>query len=230
MKYLLTLSLAMIGLTLSSYAYVPGGCQCTDYVKDNIPAIRSTNLTSIDQKKATMNIQFPVVGSMAVHDLGTYYGHVSVVRRVTIRPDGDLDIQIQEKNLDNKCSTTGTTTITTRTGTASRLKIVGYFDPRFSKASAYPKLDRLSANSSASGSQFWTTAFGSGFERYSSVAMIFGGWCDAWAKCQIPNGVMGARSSTSLTIPLTLSRGTYHLYVFNPSTGKTTRGQKINIY
>lgn len=220
----------MAAMTSVVEAYVPGGCQCTDYVKDEIPAIQPYNLTTIGQKEATINMAFPTVGSAAVHDLGTTYGHVSVVRNVVVQPDGSLQITVQEKNWDNKCDSTGTTTITTRTGTESSLQIVGYFDPRFPAGDSHPVLNALSTNTATAGSQFWTMGYGSGFSPSNSKIIILGGWCSSFGQCEIPNNVIDQKTTGQMYIPITLGNpGNYHIYIYNPDSGKTSQGRLISI-
>jgi hypothetical protein len=147
-----------------------------------------------------------------------------VVRNVGINLDGTLQVTIQEANW-NPCQ------ITWRTGTPDQLNIRGYFDPAYPSGSASPRLDSLSPSSGPVGRQFWTTAYGANFDPYCVRAILLGGaYCTSFNKCVIPNNVITNKTASSLYVPLTIGgAGTYNLYFFNPSSGKTSNGKPIVI-
>jgi hypothetical protein len=197
-------------------------CNCVAYARTQV-ALPAVDLTTYSAKLAIINHRFPRVGAAAVIPSPSFptNGHLAVVRNVAINADGSLTVTLQEANW-TACK------ITTRSGKPENLNIQGYFDPTYPAGSASPRLDKLSVTSGSAGRQFSTTASGGGFDANSTQAMLFGGACNAFGKCVVPNSVMTSRSSSSLTVPLTINtRGTYTLYFFNPISGKTSNGKTI---
>lgn len=198
---------------------------CVKYARTQV-ALPQTDLTSYQAKQSIINHRFPTVGSVAVMPApGTLakYGHVSVVRNVKLKPDGSLELTVEESNY-------GDCAISKRTVTPESRTIQGYFDPTYPSGQSSPRLDAVSPSSGTAGQQFYITATGDGFEASGARGMIYGGWCDAFGKCAIPNDVITNKSSTSLRIPVTIGTpGTYTLYVFNSSAGKTSNGKPITI-
>lgn len=209
----------------TSASYDP--CNCVSYARSQVPSIpTSVNLSSYDNKVRIINHRFARTGSVAVINVGNNgIGHVAVVRNVAVNFDGSLQLTLQEANWE-KCK------VTYRTGTPIGLKVEGYFDPTYTWGTAHPKLGSLSPTSGPTGGKWWTTAIGSGFDQYNTQAILLGGsWCTTFAKCVIPNDVMTSKSSSSMRVPLTINgRGSYTLYFFNPTTGKTSNGKPISIY
>jgi hypothetical protein len=159
----------------------------------------------------------PAPGSLA------QYGHVSVVRAVKLRSDGGVDLTVQESNY-------GDCAISTRPVTPESRGIQGYFDPRYPSGQSSPRIDSVSTSSGTAGQQFYITVTGAGFDASTAQGMVYGGWCDAFGKCAIPNNVIADKSSTSLRIPVTIGTpGPYTLYVFNSAAGKTSNGKPITI-
>lgn len=219
--------------TLKSEAskLLASGCQCTDYAGDLVPSLPN-GLWTINDKKAIINHLFPQgnggqMSSVAVHDIGTTAGHVSVVTGVSVRTaDGNLQVYITEKNYSAYC------TISTRNGTMEALKIVGYFDPRYSVPSSFPNIISAANTSAPATVPFTVSINGSGFDPGSIQAVILGGsYCTTFTSCQIGNGSLTNKTGSSVNVPLTLNvAGKYRLYLFNTSSGKTTFGQPITIY
>lgn len=197
-------------------------CNCVKYARSQVLQLPG-DLFTLAQKRAVMNHAFPRVGSVAVHDIFGDVGHVSVVRNVKVNSNGSLTATVQEGNYKSGY-------ITTRTDTVDALKIVAYFDPTFSSGDSYQKLDRLSVSSGPAAKEFRVTIYGLNFEVSNVQVVILGGWCDTFAKCVVPNGALSEKSTTQLTVPLTLNNaGTYHLYVFSPRNGKTSNGKPIQV-
>ncbi|MEA2205542.1 MAG: hypothetical protein QOE77_2318 [Blastocatellia bacterium] len=198
---------------------------CVKYARTQV-TLPATDLTYYQAKKNIINHRFPTVGSVAVMPApGTLaqYGHVSVVRNVKLKPDGGVELTVEESNY-------GDCAISTRTVTPESRTIQGYFDPRYPSGQSSPRLDSVVPSSGLVGQQFYITATGDGFEASSARGMIYGGWCDAFGKCAIPNDVITNKSSTSLRIPVTITTpGTYTLYIFNSAAGKTSNGKPIII-
>jgi hypothetical protein len=198
---------------------------CVKYARTQVK-LPPDNLTYYQAKKNIINHRFPTVGSVAVMPAPgslAEYGHVSVVRNVQLRADGGVSLTVQESNY-------GDCAITTRTVTPESRSIQGYFDPTYPSGQSSPRLDSVSPSSGTAGQQFYITATGAGFEASSARGMVYGGWCDAFGKCAIPNDVITNKSSTSLRIPVTITTpGTYTLYIFNSAAGKTSNGKPITI-
>jgi hypothetical protein len=198
---------------------------CVLYARSQVSTL-PTGLTYYQAKLNIINHRFPTVGSVAVMPAPgslAQYGHVAVVRNVVIRPDGGLSITIEESNY-------GDCAITKRTKTPEERNIQGYFDPKYPSGQSSPRLDSISPSSGPAGKQFYITAGGDGFDDSSAQGMIYGGWCDAFGKCAVPNNVITGKSSTSLQIPVTIGTpGTYTLYIFNSATGKTSNGKPFTI-
>ncbi len=198
---------------------------CVLYARSQVPSL-PTGLTYYQAKQNIINHRFPTVGSVAVMPApGTLaqYGHVAVVRNVVLKPDGGINLTIEESNY-------GDCAITTRPVTPESRGILGYFDPRYPSGQSSPRIDSVSPSSGTAGQQFYITVIGAGFEASGARGMIYGGWCDAFGKCAIPNDVITNKSSTSLSIPVTIGTpGTYTLYVFNSAAGKTSNGKLITI-
>jgi hypothetical protein len=90
--------------------------------------------------------------------------------------------------------------------------------------------DTAQNNSVYRGTYLPVSVNSSGFDAATAQGMIFGGWCDAWNKCPVPNDVIMNKSSTYMVVPMTLnSPGTYTLYIFNSASGKTSNGKPIYI-
>lgn len=198
---------------------------CVLYARSQVPSL-PTGLTYRQAKLNIINHRFPTAGSVAVMPAPgslAQYGHVAVVRAVTVRPDGGLQLSIEESNY-------GDCAITPRSVTPESRTIDGYFDPKYPSGQASPRLDSVTPASGAPGKQFSVTASGSGFDASTVRGIILGGWCDTFGKCPIDNNVMTSKSSTSLQFPVTLnSPGTYTLYLFNVAAGKTSNGKPITI-
>lgn len=200
-------------------------CNCVLWARSQVPSL-PTNLTTYSQKLAIINHRFPRVGSVAVIYVpsgpSAPYGHLAVVRGVTINSNGSLNVRLQEANW-SPCE------ITWRTGTPESLRIQGFFDPAYTSGAASPKLDNVSPSSGLAGVRFYTTATGFGFDPNTAQGIVLGGWCDSFYKCVVPTNVILNRSSGSLRIPLTLGAGKYMLYIFNSGSGKTSNGKPITV-
>lgn len=203
------------------------GGNCVLYARQQVASLPPINLTYYGAKTSIINHRFPTVGSVAIMPTTgstSANGHVAVVRNVAINPlNGSLTLTIQETNWGN-C------VVTTRTVTPESRNIEGYFDPNYPSGQSNPKTDQLLNASGSAGTQFWVHANGSGYNTSSVQGIILGGWCDYFGKCTIPNNVIANKSSTNLDVPVTLGAGTYQLYLFNSSTGKTSNGKTINVY
>jgi len=213
----------------------PDRCNCVLYVRNNFVSSLPNPLTYASQKRNVINHYFPRVPSAAIHPInsGRYAEnwHVSAVRNIVIdNTNGSLKLTIREANYPS-CG------IYERTGTPEQLGIMGYYDPTYPATSGSrsdmtaPKLNTITNSSVPRGREHEIVANGANFEASNSQIVIFGGWCDAWGKCVIPNSHLRQPTSTKLRIPLIMNNpGDYHVYVFNPTTGKTSDGKKINVY
>jgi hypothetical protein len=199
---------------------------CVLYARSQVSSL-PYGLTTYTSKLNIINHRFPRVGSVAVMPApgdNAPYGHVAVVRNVAINPNGTLALTIQESNW-------GGCNIYTRLVTPEARSIQGYFDPAYPSGQESPRLDSLSNAVGYSGQQFYITAAGAGFDTNTVQGIILGGWCDSFGKCAVPTSAIQNRTSTSLQVPVTLnSPGTYTLYLFNASSGKTSNGKQITIY
>lgn len=199
---------------------------CVLYARSQVSSL-PYGLTTYASKLNIINHRFPRVGSVAVMPApgdNAPYGHVAVVRNVAINPNGTLALTIQESNW-------GSCAIATRLVTPEARNIQGYFDPAYPSGQESPRLDSLSNAVGYSGQQFYVSAAGAGFDTNTVQGIILGGWCDSFGKCAVPTGAIQSRTSTSLQVPVTLnSPGTYTLYLFNASSGKTSNGKQITIY
>ncbi|MCC6743721.1 MAG: CHAP domain-containing protein [Acidobacteria bacterium] len=198
-------------------------CNCVLYARCRVPSLPGP-LNTHQQKLDIINHQFPRVGSVAVHNINTSgAGHVSVVTAVAIRTDGNLDVTVTEANYQS-CR------ITSRTGTPSSLKIAGYFDPAYSSGQSHPTLGSASPSRLTATRQTFVTLSGTNFPTADAQVMIFGGSCMSWGSCVVPRSSLQNVTSTRLVVPLTLNtRGTFHVYVYSPSTGKTSQGRKLTV-
>jgi len=201
-------------------------CNCVAYARREIPSLPSIDLTTYSAKSSIINHRFPRVPSVAVIPSPKYpdIGHLAVVRNVGINFDGSLNVTIQEANW-TACQ------ITMRTGTPDGLHIQGYFDPTYPWGSASPRLDYLSPLYGPVGRQFWVTTSGINFDPSSVQAILLGGsYCNSFGKCVVPNNVMTSKSTKGMNVPLTIgTSGTYYLYFFNVTSGKTSNGKPIKI-
>jgi hypothetical protein len=206
------------------------GCQCTDYAHELVPSL-PYGLYTLQDKINTINHLFPQgnggpMSSVAVHDVGTTAGHVSVVTGVGVRSiDGNLNVSITEKNLALDCR------ISTRTGTMEGLKIVGYFDPHYAVPSSFPNITGATNTTGNANVPFTVNLSGSSFDPSSMTAVILGGaYCTGFYSCQIPNAYLVNKTGSSVQVPLQLnSPGKYRLYIFNANQGKTSFGQAITV-
>lgn len=201
---------------------LPGNCVL--YARSLVPQL-PYNLTTYNQKKAIINHRFPRVGSVAIMPVsGSSYGHVAVVDNVAIRSDGGFLLTLKESNWTS-CQIT-----TAYNVTPESRSIEGYFDPNYPSGQASPKISSLSNNYGYSGSQFFVGVSGSDFDTGSVQGIILGGWCDYFGKCTIPNNVIQNKTSTGMQVPVTLSSGTYMLYMYNSSSGKSSNGKAVTVY
>ena len=95
---------------------------CVLYARCRVPSL-PYGLNTIQDKRRIINTQVPSVGCVAIHNLGTTEGHVSVVTNVrVVQRNGQTvySVTIQEGNYPLG-------KIGTRFGNASELNIVGYF-------------------------------------------------------------------------------------------------------
>lgn len=224
------LAILPIALALVSFAQPP--CTDADTRGNCVKFVRTQVLsfpapaTTFSEKAAHINHRFPTVGSVAIMPVsGSIYGHVSVVKSVGINTaDGTLNLTVDEANW-RACFIDYGIPITM----ASR-NIAGFFDPNYASSSApTPNLTNV-GYTPVSGSQFNITATGSGFDPSTAKGVILGGGCNTFSACQVPNNVfVGTKSSTSLTIPVTLPSGHYQLYIFNSGSGKTSQGKAITV-
>lgn len=205
------------------------GCQCTDYAGDLVPSLPN-GLWTINDKKAIINHLFPQgdggqMSSVAIHDIGTSAGHVSVVKGVAIKLDGNLKVSITERNYTGYCQ------LSARNDTMEALKIVGYYDPRYAVSSSFPNIIQATNTTGKAGVPFTVNISGSSFDPSSMYAVILGGsYCTTFYSCQIPNSALMNKSSSSVQVPLQLnSPNSYRLYIFNANQGKTSFGQPITI-
>ena len=224
--------LAVILIALATVSFAQSPCSdsdtrgnCVTFVRTEVPSFPTPALTYAD-KVSHINHHFPTVGSVAIMPVsGSNYGHVSVVKSVGINTaDGTLNLTVDEANW-RACYIDYGVPITM----ASR-NIAGFFDPNYASSSA-PTPDLANIGYTAtSGSPFNITATGSGFDPSTAKGVILGGACNTFSACQVPNNVfVGTKSSTSLTIPVTLSSGHYQLYIFNSGSGKTSQGKPITV-
>ena len=199
---------------------------CVLYARSQVSSL-PYGLTTYASKLNIINHRFPRVGSVAVMPApgdNAPYGHVAVVRNVAINPNGTLSLTIQESNW-------GGCNIYTRLVTPEARNIQGYFDPAYPSGQESPRLDSLSNAVGYSGQQFYVSAAGAGFDTNTVQGIILGGWCDSFGKCAVPTSAIQNRTGTGLQVPVTLnSPGTYTLYLFNASSGKTSNGKQITIY
>ena len=211
----------------------PDRCNCVLYVRNNFVPSLPRPLTTSTQKQNVINHYFPRVPSAPIHPIysGTYSAnwHVSAVRNIEIQRDGSLRLTIREANYP-------TCGIYERSGTPEQLGIIGYYDPTYPATSGSrsdtnaPKLNSITNSTVPRGREFEIVANGANFEASKAQIVIFGGWCDAWGKCVIPNSNLRQPTSTKLRIPVLMNNpGTYHVYVFNPTTGKTSNGKPITV-
>jgi len=104
-------------------------CNCVLWARSQVPSL-PMGLTTLAQKKAIINSQVPTVGSVAICDVGTQYGHVSVVRKVV----SDSVITVEQANY-TPCK------ITWATGTRKQLGgIIGYLDQEDKYIHHHPNL------------------------------------------------------------------------------------------
>jgi hypothetical protein len=199
---------------------------CVLYARSQVSSL-PYGLTTYASKLNIINHRFPRVGSVAIMPApgdNAPYGHVAVVRNVAINSNGTLALTIQESNW-------GGCNIYTRLVTPEARNIQGYFDPAYPSGQESPRLDSLSNAIGYSGQQFYVSVSGAGFDTSTVQGIILGGWCDSFGKCAVPTGAIQSRTSTSLQVPVTLnSPGTYTLYLFNASSGKTSNGKQITVY
>lgn len=200
-------------------------CNCVLWARSQTTSL-PTGMTTYSEKVSKINQLFPTVAtnpnsSVAIIRVpsgsSSQYGHVAVNRSVEVQSDGSLKIKIQEANWTS-C------TIGYRTGTLEALNVTGFFDPRYTSGSAHPKITSPTSTTGTAGRQFVISVNGSGFESNSMKAVILGGSCTTFDRCQVPTSVITNRTSTTAKIPVTLGRGTYRLYIFNSSSGKTSNG------
>ncbi len=209
----------------AAQTYVSQGleCNCVLWARSQAPSL-PTGLTYYSGKLAIINHRFARVGSVAIHNTGNSIGHVSVVRNVAVNHDGSLNVTIQEANYTS-CQ------ITWRTGTPEALKIQGYFDPAYRPSESAPRLDSISPTSGVVGRQITITANGLGFDARSVRVIVLGSGCSSFGSCIVPNNVLTERSSTRIRAPITINNpGTYHIYLSNSASGKTSNGKKVTIY
>lgn len=90
---------------------------CVLYARCKVPSL-PYGLSTYAAKVAIINTYSAAAGRVAIINVGNNVGHVAYVQSVS-----GTSITIRETNW---CSTTK---VSTRTGTASALKIVGYFKP-----------------------------------------------------------------------------------------------------
>lgn len=202
-------------------------CNCVLYAKSQVPSLPS-GLTYYSAKVNIINHRFPRVGSVAVIPVASGpsapYGHVAVVRNVVVNRDGSLNVTIEEANWE-ACK------YSRRTGTPDGLRIQGYFDPAYVSGSASPRLDSLSPSTGPVGRQFSTTAAGDAFDSSSVRAIVLGGaYCTTFDRCVVPNNAITQKSTRSLYVPLNINAaGSYYLYFFNATSGKTSNGKPVTI-
>lgn len=120
-----------IAVTVVSGTTFAGNCDnntnrnnCVFYARCNVPSLPG-GLFTIANKRRIINSAVPVVGCVAIHDLGTTEGHLSVVTRIrtTVRNGQKIySVTIQEGNYPLG-------KISTRFGNLSTLKIVGFYVP-----------------------------------------------------------------------------------------------------
>jgi hypothetical protein len=91
---------------------------CVKYARCKVSSL-PYGLTTYQNKKDIVNTQTASVGSVAVINVGNSTGHVAYVQSVS-----SSDVTIRETNW---CR--GATKATTRTGTKTALKIVGFYKP-----------------------------------------------------------------------------------------------------
>jgi hypothetical protein len=145
MKRLVTL-VALAVVSASNISFAPSAqaelprdvrCNCVKYARLMVPRTPVPNwrdplapgLTSFEAKKSIINDSKPAKGSVAVIDSGSSFrsgnrtiitGHLAVVSAV----DSKGNITINETNWGREgCN------FSTRSGSASKLNIVGYFNP-----------------------------------------------------------------------------------------------------
>jgi len=204
------------------------GCECTDYAHDLVPTLPH-GLFTYQDKENTINHLFPQgnggqMSSVAVHNIGSV-GHVSVVTGVSVKLNGNLNVSLTEKNLQLDCR------ITTRTSTMEAMNIVGYFDPRYSVTSSFPNVAYAYNTTGTATVPFTVNLSGSSFDTGSMKAIILGGsYCTTFTACQVSNGFLQNKTSSSVDVPLQLNiAGSYRLYIHNANTGKTSFGAAITI-
>ncbi|MEY4905885.1 MAG: hypothetical protein RLZZ292_3700 [Bacteroidota bacterium] len=89
---------------------------CVLFARCKVPSL-PFGLTTYAQKKAIINTTIATAGSVAIINVGNTTGHVAYVKSVS-----GITIYLRESNW---CGTK----VTDRSGTATLLKIVGYFKP-----------------------------------------------------------------------------------------------------
>jgi hypothetical protein len=201
---------------------------CVKFVRSVVNPMPSTDLTSYSAKLSIINHNFPTVGSVAIMPAPgnlAQYGHVSVVRAVTVKADGKLSLTLEESNW-------GDCAVTTRPNiTPESRNIQGYYDPRYyNSPHSTPKINGLTNFTGVTAKELLVGVSGAGFDTGSVEAIIMGGWCDSFGKCKVTNNLIQEKTSTGMKIPVTLnSAQTYTLYLFNSQSGKTSNGQQIII-
>jgi len=103
-KYTIALQIFNLEQKLKKSCHVRKGCGMA-------------GLNTCSDKKKIINSYSPTVGAVAIHDIYAPYCHVSVVSNVS-----SGNVTIDEANYSS-CK------FTTRTGSPSALKIIGYFKP-----------------------------------------------------------------------------------------------------
>jgi len=91
-------------------------CNCVKFARSKVPSL-PYDMWTLQDKMRIVNSNIPLVGEVAVMNYAAPWGHMGVV--VGVRGN---QITIEESNL-NRCK------IGRRTGTASQLRILGYFRP-----------------------------------------------------------------------------------------------------
>ncbi len=98
-------------------------CNCVLYARCLVPSLPFGLFTYADKKGIIINAVTASPGAVAVMNISPPYGHLGVVATVTKDRYGKVtSVTLKEGNYRN-C------TLTTRTGTPSSMKIVGYFRP-----------------------------------------------------------------------------------------------------
>lgn len=192
-------------------------CNCVLYARSKVSSLPSGLNTQAD-KARIINSRFPKVGTIAIHSIN----HVSYVERTEVASDGTIRITLREANYQ-ACQ------ITSRSGTASQLGIIGYFDPAFSAGNTPPEVTSATPTSFRAGTQSITFS-GRGFDAGSVQVVVLGGACSTWGRCVIPTSVITNRSSNRMTAPFTINgRGRYTAYIFNSREGRSSNGISITV-